>query len=110
MTIFDEIIKGKIPCDKVYEDESCLAFQDINPVAPIHILIIPKTPIQNISALEEQHVELAGRLLLTAKKIAQQLKIDHYRLVTNNGAGAGQSVFHLHIHLLAGRAFAWPPC
>ena len=109
-TIFQKIIDKELPADIVYEDESCLAFKDINPVAPIHILIIPKKRIEKISDSNTEDRELLGHLFLVAGNIARDLGIeDAFRLVVNNGAGAQQTVFHLHIHLIAGREFNWPP-
>ena len=109
-TIFQKIIDKELPADIVYEDESCLAFKDINPVAPIHILIIPKKRIEKISDSNTEDKELLGHLFLVAGNIARDLGIeDAFRLVENNGAGAQQTVFHLHIHLIAGREFNWPP-
>ena len=109
-TIFQKIIDKELPADIVYEDESCLAFKDINPVAPIHILIIPKKRIEKISDSNTEDKELLGHLFLVAGNIARDLGIeDAFRLVVNNGAGAQQSVFHLHVHLIAGREFNWPP-
>ena len=109
-TIFQKIIDKELPADIVYEDESCLAFKDINPVAPIHILIIPKKRIDKISDSNTEDKELLGHLFLVAGNIARDLGIeDAFRLVVNNGAGAQQTVFHLHIHLIAGREFSWPP-
>ena len=109
-TIFQKIIDKELPADIVYEDESCLAFKDINPVAPIHILIITKKRIEKISDSNTEDRELLGHLFLVAGNIARDLGIeDAFRLVVNNGAGAQQTVFHLHIHLIAGREFNWPP-
>ena len=109
-TIFQKIIDKELPADIVYEDESCLAFKDINPVAPIHILIIPKKRIEKISDSNTGDKELLGHLFLVAGNIARDLGIeDAFRLVVNNGAGAQQTVFHLHVHLIAGREFNWPP-
>ena len=109
-TIFQKIIDKELPADIVYEDESCLAFKDINPVAPIHILIIPKKRIEKISDSNTEDKELLGHLFLVAGNIARDLGIeDAFRLVVNNGAGAQQTVLHLHIHLIAGREFNWPP-
>ena len=109
-TIFQKIIDKELPADIVYEDESCLAFKDINPVAPIHILIIPKKRIDKISDSNTEDKELLGHLFLVAGNIARDLGIeDAFRLVVNNGAGAQHTVFHLHIHLIAGREFNWPP-
>ena len=110
MTIFKKIIDKEIPTDILYEDDFCIAFNDINPQAPIHILIIPKKEIPQLSLSDENDSELLGKLLLAANKIA----VDHdtkdaFRIVINNGAKAGQSVFHLHLHLLAGRPLSWPP-
>jgi histidine triad (HIT) family protein len=108
-TLFTQIIKRTVPADIVYEDNKCLAFKDINPQAPTHLLIIPKKVITGIASAESTEQDLLGHLMLTCKKIAAEQGIKHYRLVINNGAEAGQSVFHLHIHLLAGRPFSWPP-
>jgi len=109
-TIFDKIIRKEIPADIVFEDEQCLAFKDVNPQAPIHILIIPKVRIDKVAnaSLDDQNV--LGHLLVKAGEIAEKLDVkDAFRLVINNGENAGQTVFHLHIHLLAGRPFNWPP-
>jgi len=109
-TIFQKIIDKELAADIVYEDDSCLAFKDINPVAPIHILVIPKKRIEKISDSNTEDRELLGHLFLVAGKIARDLGIEEaFRLVVNNGAGAQQTVFHLHIHLIAGREFNWPP-
>ena len=102
--------QGRNPADIVYEDDLCLAFRDINPQAPVHVLLIPKNPIPTLTAAQEEDQSLLGHLMLTATKIARQLKIDGaFRLVMNNGADSGQSVFHIHLHILAGRRFRWPP-
>ncbi len=109
-TLFKKIIDGEILADIVHEDDNCLAFKDIAPQAPIHILIIPKKEIPMLSDAAEEDQKLLGILLFTANKIAKKLSIeDNFRLVINNGAKAGQSVFHLHLHLLSGRPFSWPP-
>ena len=109
-TVFQKIIDKELPADIIFEDESCLAFKDINPVAPIHILIIPKKRIEKISDSNTEDKELLGHLFLVAGNIARDLGIeDAFRLVVNNGAGAQQTVFHLHVHLIAGREFNWPP-
>jgi histidine triad (HIT) family protein len=110
-TIFSKIIKKEIPADIVLEDDDVLAFKDINPQAPVHILIIPKKPIPTINDLEEADAELVGKIILTAKKIAKMMNIDQsgYRLVLNCNSAAGQTVFHLHCHLLGGRDMQWPP-
>lgn len=108
--LFCKIVQGDIPSQKVYEDEEVFAFRDINPQAPEHILIIPKSHIARVENLEDKHAALAGKLIVTAKNIARQLGIQNgYRLVFNNGPHAGQEVEHIHLHLLAGRKFAWPP-
>ena len=104
MTIFKKIIDKEIPTDILYEDDFCIAFNDINPQAPIHILIIPKKEIPQLSLSDEDDSELLGKLLIAANKIAEDHDTkDAFRIVINNGAKAGQSVFHLHLHLLAGR-------
>ena len=109
-TIFQKIIDKEIPADIIYEDEKSLVFKDINPVAPTHILIIPKKQIEKISDAEETDQDLLGHLLIVAGKVARQLGVENaFRLVVNNGAGAQQTVFHLHIHLIAEREFSWPP-
>ena len=109
-TIFQKIIDKELPANIIYEDDSCLAFKDINPVAPVHILIIPKKKIEKISDSNQEDKELLGHLFLVAGDIAKDLGIEEaFRLVVNNGAGAQQTVFHLHIHLIAGREFQWPP-
>ncbi|NNE38239.1 MAG: histidine triad nucleotide-binding protein [Gammaproteobacteria bacterium] len=109
-TIFSKIINREIPADIVYEDDLCLAFRDVNPQAPTHILVIPKKPVSRLSESEPEDESLLGHLLLTANRIAESEGIaDAFRLVINNGEGAGQTVFHLHIHILAGRPFTWPP-
>lgn len=107
--LFTKIIRKELPADIVYEDEQCLAFRDINPQAPTHILIIPKQFIEKVASAEEKDKTILRHLLLVSQKIAKQLNCKDYRLVINNGEQAGQSVFYLHVHLLAGRAFAWPP-
>ena len=109
-TLFMKIIRREIPANIVFEDDLCLAFRDVNPQAPTHILVVPKQPVAMLSDANSEHGPLLGHLLLTANRIAAQLGLkDGYRLVINNGAAAGQTVFHLHVHLLAGRSFSWPP-
>jgi histidine triad (HIT) family protein len=109
-TLFSKIIKREIPADIVYEDEHCLAFRDINPQAPTHVLLVPKKEIPRLADSGAGDQALLGHLLLAAAKVARQLGVaDAFRLVVNNGAEAGQSVFHLHLHILAGRALHWPP-
>lgn len=109
-TIFSKIINREIDADIVYEDELCLAFRDVNPQAPMHILLIPKKPIDMLANAEDDDQALLGYLLLQAKNIArEQGHGDDFRLVVNNGAEAGQTVFHLHVHVLGGRPMTWPP-
>ena len=110
-TLFSKIAAGEIPADIVYEDEDVLAFRDIGPQAPTHILVIPRKPIPTINHLEPEDAELVGKLFLAAKKIAADEGIAEagYRTVINCNAAAGQSVYHLHLHLLGGRPMQWPP-
>lgn len=105
-TIFAKIIRREIPADIVYEDDRCLAFRDVNPQAPVHVLVIPKQPIARLVDADENDESLLGHLLLTANKVAADEGIgDAFRVAINNGAGVGQSVFHLHLHVLGGRSF-----
>jgi histidine triad (HIT) family protein len=110
-TIFGKIIRKELPADIVFESENVLAFHDRFPQAPTHILIIPKKPLTNLTSAKPEDAVILGELLLTASKIArdQGLEAGGYRVVINNGEGAGQTVFHLHLHLMARRKFAWPP-
>ena len=109
-TLFEKIINREIPADIVYEDELSLAFKDINPQAPVNVLIIPKKPIEKLSDANIEDQALLGHLMLVAGNIAEQLNLDNtFRIIINNGAGAGQSVFHLHLHLMSGRPLSWPP-
>lgn len=111
MTIFSKIINREIPAQIVYEDEHLLAFKDINPQAPVHVLFIPREPIASADALEDRHAELVGRMVLAARSYAREIGIAEtgYRLVMNTNGDGGQTVFHLHLHLLGGRALSWPP-
>lgn len=110
-TIFSKIISGEIPATIVYQDEQVLAFRDIAPQAPTHILIIPKDEIATANDLTEQHEPLLGHMMVVAARIAQQLEIADggYRLVMNCNRDGGQEVYHLHLHLLGGRKMTWPP-
>ncbi len=109
-TIFAKIIRREIPADIVYEDEQCLAFKDVSPQAPVHILLIPLKPIAKLADATSEDQALLGHLMLVARKIAADQGIgDAFRLVVNNGEGASQTVFHLHIHILGGRSLSWPP-
>jgi histidine triad (HIT) family protein len=106
-TIFSKIISGEIPSEFLYEDELCIAINDINPQAPVHVLVIPRQCIPRLVDGQLNDQALLGHLMLVAGKLAQQLGIgDAFRLVVNNGAEAGQTVFHLHLHIIGGRAFA----
>ena len=110
-TIFGRIIRGEIPSDKVFEDDEVLAFRDVNPAAPTHILIIPKKHLATVGDATDEDALLMGKLMLTATRIARDEGIaeDGYRLVINCNAHGGQTVYHLHMHLLGGRAMGWPP-
>ncbi len=106
-TIFGKIISGEIPSDFLYEDEHCIAINDVNPQAPVHVLVIPKKGIPRLADAQAEDQALLGHLLLAAGRVAEQLGVaDAFRLIINNGAGAGQTVFHLHLHIIAGRDFA----
>jgi histidine triad (HIT) family protein len=111
VTLFEKIIARQIPADIVYEDEWCVAFRDINPQAPIHVLVVPREPVVNVASAGPEHAELLGRVLLAAGEVARQLDIAEggYRLVLNNGDDGGQTVDHLHCHIVGGRALRWPP-
>ena len=108
-TIFGRILRGEIPCDAVYADDLCLAFRDVNPQAPVHVLVIPREHLVNLADAGGQHRELLGHLLLVAARVARQEGLASWRTVINSGAEAGQTVFHLHVHVIGGRTLAWPP-
>lgn len=108
-TIFGRILRGELPCDQVYADEQCLAFRDVAPQAPVHILVIPREHVVNLAEAGEQHEGLLGHLLLVAAKVAREQGLEGFRTVINSGAEAGQTVFHLHVHVIGGRPLAWPP-
>lgn len=109
-TLFQKICDREIPATIVHEDEHCIAFRDINPAAPTHVLLVPRKPLPKLSDATAEDQALLGHLLLTAPKIAEKLGIGgKFRLAINNGAEAGQTVFHLHLHILGGRTFKWPP-
>jgi histidine triad (HIT) family protein len=108
-TIFGRIARGEIPTELVYEDERAVAFPDINPQAPVHLLVIPRQPIPRLSEARDDQSELLGHLLAVARRVAADAGLADYRLVINDGAGAGQTVFHLHVHVLGGRPLGWPP-
>lgn len=109
--LFCRIIAGDIPSTTVYQDDEVLAFRDINPAAPTHVLVIPKTHISGIAAADDSQQALLGKLMISAKHVAKELGLDDngYRLVINNGEQGGQTVYHLHMHILGGRDMTWPP-
>jgi len=109
--IFCKIIKGQIPSDSLYQDEEVMVFKDLSPQAPTHLLIIPTKHLSTLNDADPEDQALLGKLMLTGKQMAEQLGLVEggYRLVLNVGEGAGQAVFHIHLHLLAGREFTWPP-
>jgi histidine triad (HIT) family protein len=107
--LFCRIIAGELPATIIYRDDDVLAFRDVNPQAPTHILVVPTRHIASVADTQDSDVELLGRLITIAKQVAQTEKLSGYRLVVNTGAEAGQSVFHLHVHLLGGRRMTWPP-
>tara|TARA_Y100001968_G_scaffold333945_1_gene401609 strand:+ start:22314 stop:22655 length:342 start_codon:yes stop_codon:yes gene_type:complete len=108
-TIFSKILKGEIPCDEIYNDDLCIAFRDIQPQAPTHILIIPRKNIPSLKEVEDKDCSLLGHLLLISRKIAKEEGLEDWRTVINTGKSAGQTVFHLHIHIIGGRSLSWPP-
>ncbi|KJE93055.1 histidine triad protein [Capsaspora owczarzaki ATCC 30864] len=109
-TIFGKIARKEIPAQIVFEDDQALAFRDVSPTAPTHILIIPKKPIATIADSTDEDEQLLGHLLVVARKVAEQEKLARgYRIVINNGADGGQSVYHLHVHLIGGKSLGWPP-
>ena len=108
-TIFGKIARGEADAKRVYEDDRAVVFHDVSPQAPTHLLVIPRKPIERLALAQDEDAELLGHLLLVARRAAADAGLEDYRLVVNNGAGAGQTVFHLHIHVLGGRPFRWPP-
>lgn len=109
-TIFKKIIDREIKADIVFEDDQCLAFRDISPKAPVHLLVIPKKEIASVDQIEPEDEQLIGHLFVVIRKLAADMGLaGGYRVVTNCGASAGQTVFHLHLHLLGGRELTWPP-
>lgn len=109
--IFCKIVKGEIPSQKVYEDDKVLAFKDISPEAPVHVIIIPKNHIENVNDLTKENSDIIAHIFMTVKDIAQKLDLANkgYRVVTNCGKDGGQTVGHIHFHLLGGRTLQWPP-
>ena len=111
MTLFEKIIAREIPADIVFEDDKCLAFRDINPQAPVHVLLVPKRAIPRLGAARSGDEGLLGHLLVKAAQLAQMLNLNDggFRIVINHGADGGETVPHLHLHILGGRPMAWPP-
>ena len=109
--VFARILRGEIPADVLHEDEDCMAFRDVAPQAPTHFLVVPKRPIATLHDAKPEDAAVLGHLLVVASEVARELGLEEggSRIVINNGAGAGQTVFHLHVHVLAGRPLAWPP-
>lgn len=109
--LFCKILDGEIPCDKVYENEHVIAFRDVNPQAPTHVLVIPRSHISTVNNLTEDNKSIVGEMMLAAQHVAKLEGIDEagYRLIMNCNEGAGQTVFHIHLHVLGGRALSWPP-
>ena len=108
-TIFGRILRGEIPCDAVHSDDLCLAFRDVHPQAPVHVLVIPRKPLASLAEARLEDQDLLGHLLLVAGQVARQEGLRSWRTVINSGAEAGQTVFHLHVHVIGGRPMAWPP-
>lgn len=109
-TLFTKIINRQIPAEIIYEDDRCVAFKDIDPKAPVHFLVVPKRPIDRIENMEEADEGLVGHLVFVGTQVAKEQGLSEgFRLVMNNGAEAGQTVFHIHLHVLGGRAMSWPP-
>jgi len=108
-TLFTRIINGELPSDRVYEDELCVAFRDINPTAPLHVLVVPRKPLPQLDAMSAEDEPLVGHLMRVAAQVAHDEGFEDFRLAINNGVGAGQTVFHLHVHVIGGRPLHWPP-
>jgi len=109
-TVFKKIIDGELPADIVYQDEQCIALNDIAPQAPVHIIVIPKKEIRNLDDLTPEDASIVGHLMMVIQKLTRDLGVNEgYRVLSNCGASAGQTVFHLHFHILAGRPLKWPP-
>lgn len=109
--IFCKIVKGEIPCEKIYEDDMVLSFKDINPGAPVHVLVIPKKHISSLNEVNEENSKVIAHIFVTAKEIVKKLGVDEtgYRIVSNCGEDGGQTVPHVHFHILGGRLLQWPP-
>lgn len=110
MTLFEKILAGEIPAEIIYRDDKAFAIRDINPQAPVHVLVIPVKPVARLGVADEQDRDLLGHLLLVAANIASDLSLEKgYRIIINNGPDGGESVPHLHVHVLGGRQMTWPP-
>ena len=107
--LFCKIASGEIPCKKIYEDDKCVAFYDIEPQAPVHFLVIPKAHLASVASINERNEAIVGHIFTVISQLTNNLKLGSYRVVSNIGGQAGQSVFHLHFHVLAGRDMTWPP-
>lgn len=108
-TIFGKILRGEIPAERVFEDDRCIAFRDVQPQAPVHLLVIPREHLISLAQADQSQESLLGHLLLVAARVAREAGLNDWRTVINTGAGAGQTVFHLHVHVLGGRPMQWPP-
>jgi len=108
-TIFGKILRGEIPADKVFEDDRCIAFRDVQPQAPVHLLVIPREHLISLAQADQSQESLLGHLLLVAARVAREAGLNDWRTVINTGACAGKTVFHLHVHLLGGSPMQWPP-
>ena len=108
-TVFKKIIDKEISTEIIYEDELCLAFNDANPQAPVHILVIPKKEIRSLEQLEKEDQALIGHIFLKISEIAKEKKLEGYRVIANTNAAGGQTVYHLHFHIIGGRSLTWPP-
>jgi histidine triad (HIT) family protein len=108
-TIFGKILRGEIPAERVFEDDRCIAFRDVQPQAPVHLLVIPREHLISLAQADQSQESLLGHLLLVAARVAREAGLNEWRTVINTGAGAGQTVFHLHVHVLGGRPMQWPP-
>jgi len=108
-TIFGKILRGEIPAERVFEDDRCIAFRDVQPQAPVHLLVIPREHLISLAQADQSQESLLVHLLLVAARVAREAGLNDWRTVINTGAGAGQTVFHLHVHVLGGRPMQWPP-
>ena len=111
VSIFDKIVSGAIPSSKVYEDDKVVAFKDVNPAAPVHVLLVPKNRdgLDRLSMAQDRHKDILGHMMVCVPKVARAVDLDDFRVVINDGPKAGQTVFHLHLHIIGGGNFTWPP-